>query len=139
MGQLVITGSLTVGPPSPVSDGAFPSSIDTVQLAATPNTKQSQVSSGTISRFLNTASPSWAALSGVGAADTVTRGDTLYFRCNSPIKLRLTQADKDGGADIVSIIQVFGLHLTEFPQNGYLKLLEAQGSSTIEYLVSGLL
>jgi len=139
MGQIVITGSVVVGPASPVSDGAFPSSIDTVQLASTPNPKQSQVCSGTISRFLNVASPSWATLSGVGAADTVTRADTLYLRCNSPIKVRLTQADKDGGADIVSIVEVHGVLLQEFPQNGCLKLLEAQGSATLEYFVSGLL
>lgn len=133
--QIVIDGTLSVGPQS-ASDNAFPSMTVGEPLSLTPQQKLSNACSGTVVR--NLISPSaYLALSGVGATDAVTKGDTLYFRTNAPILVRLTMADPAGGSDIVSILPVFGLVITEFQPTGYLKLLEAKGSATLTYLISG--
>lgn len=136
MGVLKIDGTVTAGPESS-GGSAFPSSSDQMQLQSTPNPKPMQACTGTIARNFNSPN-AFTTLTGVGASDTVTRGDTLAFRCNAPMKLQMTFADPDGGADIVSVIPVYGMNVMEFPSNGYLKLLQLKGSGPIEYLVSGL-
>lgn len=134
MGTIELSGNLTVGPASSAS-GTFPALQASVGLSTTPSPKQMVVSTGVMSRILN--APSFATLSGVGASDTVTKGDTLYFRTNAPMELRLTFVDPDGGSDIVSVVPIYGLGFLEFPPTGTLKLLEAKGNGQIEYLVSG--
>jgi hypothetical protein len=136
MGQIELSGSITFGP-STGGSGAFPSSVDTIQLETTPSPKQYGVASGTLARLVNTGL-SYVTLSGIGTTDCVTQCTTLYFRCDAPVKLRMTFLDPDGGADIVSIVPFQGCQLFEFPTNGYLKLLEIKGSARIEYCASGL-
>lgn len=136
MGQLVISGTLTIGP-SACGTGVFPTSTDTVTLDTTPSPKTSIVASGTISRYVTSPS-SYVTLSGVGATDTVTKGDTLFFRCDAAVKLRFVQADPAGGSDITSVINVQGMLLQEFPLTGYLKTLEVMGTARLEYAFSGL-
>lgn len=133
--QISLDGTLSVGPQSP-ADNAFPAGTSGEPLALTPSPKVSNACTGTLVRNLNSAS-SFATLTGVGASDTVTKGDTLYFRSNSPVQVRLTQADPLGGSDIISIVNVYGTLLAEFNPVGYLKLLEAKGVATIAYLISG--
>jgi hypothetical protein len=133
--QVDISGQLTVGP-SGGGDGVFPSSTDTIQLATTPSPKQAQAATGALTRSLQ--SPSgYVTLDGVPG--TVQQCNTFFLRCDSPLKLRLTFADLAGGPDIVSEVQVQGMLLIEPPSNGYIKLIEAQGSARIEYVAAGIM
>lgn len=132
---LSVDGTLEVGPQS-AGDSSFPSMSVSEPLALTPTPKLSNACTGTVVRNLNSPS-SFAALSGVGATDAVTKGDTIYIRANAPIQVRMTMADPGGGSDVVSIVPVYGLALVEFSPTGYLKLLEAKGVATISYLISG--
>lgn len=138
MGQIVLDGTLTIGPQGSGGD-AFPSSVDTVQLASLPNPKMSQAASGTLRRNVAVSQPNWLTLSGVGPTDAVTLADTLYFKTQSPMRLRLTQVDMENptGPPIVSIVEVYGTCFIEFPTSGALTLLEVRGVGTIEYMVSG--
>lgn len=136
MPQVEISGTVTIGPANGGS-GSFPSSSNTMQLDTTPSPKQSGAATGVLIRTLSSPS-SYVTLDGIGPTSTVTKCDFLSFRSDGAVKLRLTQADPAGGADIVSIINVQGLEVHEFPTNGYLKTLEAQGSARIEYAASGL-
>jgi len=137
VGQVQLNGTLTFGPSSSGGD-VFPSSIDSLQLATTPNPKPMPVATGTMSRNLQSPN-TYITLSGVGTNDTVQQADTFYLRCDAPIKLRLTIVDPAGGADIVAVIPHQGTMFKEFPTNGYLKLVEAMGSARMEYAVSGLM
>lgn len=138
MGVVTLDGSISIGPASS-GGNTFPSSTETVAIQTTPNPKQSSVATGTLVRNLSIPSPAWQVLSGVGANDTVTRCDFLYFRSNAPVQLRLTMEDPANptGPAIVSIVPVQGLLVHEFPNPGCLKLLEFQGSATVEYMASG--
>jgi hypothetical protein len=137
VGQLVLDGSLTLGP-GEVTDGTFPAATSNEPLSATPNPKLFNAGTGILQRLFNNPS-GFAALSGVGTGDTVLQANALYFKCGpATIKLRLTFADPDGGSDIVSVVPVSGTVFMEFPANGYLKLLEAKGSATIVYFLVGL-
>jgi hypothetical protein len=136
VGQSVLDGTIVMGPASGGS-GTFPSSVDTMQLELNPSTKQFGAATGTVQRPLNSPS-AYVTLSGVGTTDTVQRCDTVCIRTDSPIKVRLTFLDPDGGADIVSIIPVQGVLLLEPPTSGYVKLVEAKGSARIEYMAAGL-
>lgn len=133
MAQVSISGAITGGPP--VAGEGFPASLFNTSLAFLINPKGFSVGTGILARQLN--SPSgFATLTGVGASDTVTHGDTLYFKCNGAVTLRLTQDDGIGGS-AVHDIDVQGLVVLEFPSTKYLKSMSAQGSCQIEYFVSG--
>ena len=136
MGQSIIDGTLTVGPSSGGA-GTFPSSVDTMMLELNPSTKQFAAATGTMQRLLNSPA-AYVTLGGVGTTDTVQQCNLLCFRCDAPILLRLTYHDPGGGADIVSILPVQGLTVTEPQSAGYIKLVEAKGSARIEYIAAGL-
>jgi hypothetical protein len=140
VGQVDFSGSLTLGPASGGST-TFPSSTDTIQLALSQNPKQASVMTGTQSKRLSSA-VAYVTLSGVGGTltviDTVTRCDFLYIRSDSAIKVRLTMVDPAGGADIVSVLNLQGPIVIEFPTTGYCKLVEAMGVANIEYAASGI-
>lgn len=134
--QLQLNGSLVVAPPM-VTDTTFPESTSTISLTCTPSPKPSQVCSGAKQRNANSPN-AFITLSGVGPADDVTQADTLYFRCRSPMQIRLTFYNPiNPSAPVVSVTPVNGTYFAEYPQNQYLTLLEVQGSGQIEYLASG--
>lgn len=136
MGQLVLSGSLTAGP-AIVTDTTFPGAVSTVSLTSTPEPKPSQVCSGVKARNVNSPN-AFIALSGVGPTDDVTQGDTLYFRCRSPMQIRVTFANPlVPMSPLVSVLPVNGTVLLEVPQNQYITLVEVQGVGQVEYLASG--
>lgn len=135
MGKIVLSGTLMAGPP----DGStqFPASQYTVPLAFKGGTELTfGVATGILSRTLNSPSPAFAALQGVGSTDTVTRGQLLYFKSDSPVTLRIT-TDDGAGAPVVELVPVDGLLIRQFQDTKFLRLLEAQGSGRLEYFVSG--
>jgi hypothetical protein len=136
VGQAELTGTITFGPSSGGA-GVFPSSSDTIQLESTPTPKQFGAATGTFQRTVMSPS-AYTTLSGIGDTDTVHQCNFLYFRCNAPVKIRMTFTDPDGGADIVSILPVQGTIVFEPPSNGTMKLLEIKGSAQIEYGACGL-
>lgn len=137
---VTLLGTLTAGPQG-VCEGGFPAGV--LQLpfglagscpgaGTKPSAKRFWSTIG-----INTPSPAFITLDGVGAGQSVTRANLLYLRTIIPMKIRLTMADPAGGPDIVSILTPQGLVIVEFQDSGYLKLLEAQGVGSIELLVSG--
>lgn len=133
MGQLQLTGALTAGPAS--SFDGFPSMTASSPLQFMSTTKPSNVCSGSILRQV--ASPgSFVALTGVGAADTVTKADFLMLQTNSPLTIRKTIGDGAGGTTTVTET-IHGLVVQEFASGYELQMLEAKGTSACQYLVSG--
>jgi hypothetical protein len=137
MGQVAINGTILGGPVSP--GAGFPQAIFTAVLATTPSPKPFSAASGVLTRRVNQAAPGFLTLSGVGPADAVVRGDTFYLRSDSQLLLRLSQTDplNPSGPALVRDVYVSGLCIIEFPASSPLVLLEAQGSATIEYLITG--
>ena len=131
---LQLTATLMAGPQGS-SDCSFPSGVSTVSFGLLPSTKSAGVSTGLHNKSVNSAS-SFVALDGIGSAETVTQGNTLYLRTTTAMQIRLTMQPASG-PDVVSIVYVQGAMLLELPSTNYLKLLEAQGVGTVEYLVSG--
>lgn len=133
MGQISLSGALQAGPPT-AGEGVFPGALLNVALALSTSPKQFGVATGVLTRQL--ASPSsFVTLDGVGAAATVTHGDTLYLKASGAIDLRFTLDDGSGGSSVVVVTGRF--FLIEFDTVKFLKLLEAKGSATVEYFVSG--
>lgn len=132
--QAQLTASLIAAPAS-VSDQQFPSGTVNLTFGLNPNPKQYNVAFG---GALNLVNSSFTAIPGIGAAGEVTQVTTLYVRTAVPMKLQLTMADPDGGADIVSIVPVNGVLLLEFPSNGYVKALSVKGSGQFEFWAAGL-
>ncbi len=140
MGQLVIDGTITIGPTSGGS-GGFPVSTSSATVASTPAPKSSSVDTGFTVR--NIATPNaYIALTGVGAADSVTQCDTFTIRSQSALRVRITFSDTP--SDLVSELVVMGTLLIEAPPQSntpapnYIKLIEVKGAGIIEYLASGL-
>lgn len=135
MGQIQLSGQMLAGPPS--AGEQFPGSTFSVPLAFKDGSQKGfQVASGILTRNINTPAPAFAALQGVGPDDTVTQGNTLYFKCDNPVVLRLTTDDGSGG-QATELVPVHGLLIREFPSLRPLELLEVQGNSKVEYFVSG--
>ena len=137
MGTLVLDGTITSGPGSACDTGVTPASTDTIPLSTLRSPKPWQVVAGPSSRNLISAYGTFTTLSGVGTGDSVTQATFLYVRASAPVQLRLTMANLAGGADVVSVVQVQGPLVQEFPDAGYLKLLEASGAATLEWMASG--
>jgi len=137
MGQIVVQGSITGGPPQ--QGVGFPQAVFTTQLATTPSPKPFSAATGVLIRRVAQVGPGFVGLTGVGPDDTVVRGDTLYFRSDAQVLLRISQTDplNPGGPALVRELLVSGLLICEFPPASPLVLLEVQGSATIEYCISG--
>lgn len=137
MGQVVLAGTFTGGP-AQVGVG-FPTAIFTANLATTPSPKPFSAATGVLTRRVSQVAPGFVVLSGVGPTDTVVRGDTLYLRSDAQLLLRVSQQDPLNplGPALVREIYQSGLYVVEFPASSPLVLLEAQGSATIEYAITG--
>lgn len=131
MGTVVLGGSIVL---SPSGDCGVPSGITNIQFAGFPQNKSATVSAYN-TKSLNTPAPSFFTLDGIGPSESVTQGNFLYIRTTSPIRFRFTSQGPSG--DDVSVLTIQGVVLLEFNSANYLKLLEAQGVGTVEYLVSG--
>ena len=126
-----IQGRIVAGPQKS-GCSSCPSALINATLELTPPNKVAEVAC-VHTRQLQTLSPAFATLSGIG--DTVTRATLLYVRTTAKVLLRLTQNGDSG--DQVSLVYVQGLFIQEFPAGNYLKLLEAQGVGVVEYFASG--
>jgi hypothetical protein len=134
-GQNVATlqGTIQVGPPK--SGGqSFPTGLGNIAFTLKPASKPAPVSSQDVRNF---ASPSgFSTIHGIGPNETVTQANFLYLRTDAPIDFRITSDDGNGGS-VVAVVSVDGLHIIEKPTSKFIKLLEAQGTGTIEYFASG--
>lgn len=129
---VTLKGSLLAGPPKS-SCGSFPSALVNAAFELRPPNKAANVLDHNV-RKVDSAG-AFVDLLAVGTGKTVTQGTFLYLRTGGPMRIRTTTFTDSG--DVVSIQEVDGLFILEFPTAKYLKLLEAQGSGTIEYFVSG--
>lgn len=128
-----LASRLTLGPVDTVTDSTLPSGFTSIQFGLRPSKKSALVSSGSVRTI---ASPSsYVALDGVGTGESVTQGNLLYLRSSSAMLLRLTTYSS--GGDIVAVLPVDGVFMMEFDRSRYLKLIEVQGTGTVEWLVTG--
>lgn len=131
--QNVVTlkASILAGPPKSTC-GKFPSGLVSLEFELRPPNKNAAVMA---QHVRDVSSPSaYVTLGGVGTGQAVTQASFLYLRTSVAMDLRLTTSDS---VDVVSVHPVDGVLLMEFPAAKYLKLLEVQGSGTLEYFVSG--
>jgi hypothetical protein len=138
--QLTISGTLVEQPPPGCESPAFPSGVTSVPfgLNTAPCPKNSNASTGARVQTINSPS-AFVTLSGVGATDNVTQGDTSYVRVRSGgFQLRLTFNNPASGS-IVSVLPLAGLHILECDAGSgfYLTKVELQGSGTVEFFASG--
>ena len=123
MGQVDLEGSI-VSSPGTSSDGtSVPTATQTIPLRTTFSPRPWQVEAGPNARQITSPS-AYVTLSGVGATDTVTKGTFLYVRSNAPVNVRLTMVNMQGGSPVVSVVNLYGTLIQEFPDTGQLTLLE---------------
>jgi hypothetical protein len=136
--QVSLSGQL-VGGPAASGGTNFPSGVKTITFNLLGDPLGYQVETGDVIS-VNSAG-AFVTIPGVGTvggfAGPVTQGLVLYISTAAPIKIRKTMADIAGGSDIVSIDEISGPLVQQFPSNGYLKLLEVQGVATVEFHVWG--
>jgi hypothetical protein len=129
--QLNLTGSISAAPVGNTG-GSVPSGIDTIPLSLT----QGYTLKASGNTRVSVPSPSWQTLPGIGSSGLVTHGDFMWLNTDSPCYIRTTQFDPSN-TPIVSVHQVQGLFMMQFPPTGQLSLLEIQGVCGVEYLVTG--
>lgn len=132
MGQVRIDGALKAGPTTIGQDRS--TIVTSLALKGGQASKSYQVATGILEVTINNVA--YQALPGVGAAPAVTHADTLYFFSDAPILVRLTTDDGAGGS-VLSVLPVDGFVMLEFQAQKFLKLVEVQGASSIEYFASG--
>ena len=133
MGQLKVEGNIIAGPPQ--STNTFPAAVFTTPLFTAENPKGFQVGTGVLTRNLNSGL-AYVTFPELGGAAAVTKGTFFYMRSDGVVSVRITTDDGLGG-DVVAVIPLQGLLILEFPPNLFLKKIEVQGSSKLEYLVTG--
>ena len=138
MPELTISGTLTESPQTS-GDSPFPSATTTIPFVQNPATSPKTPAVSTGRKLINASSPAaFVTADGVGADQTVTQATTLYARTTAAgFKLRLTFADPQGGADIVSVVPLSGVFLLEPDPAGYCKKIEYQGAGQLELYASG--
>lgn len=137
--SVTLLGTLSAGPQGSC-EGGFPAGLLQLQFGLSGSCPGAGTKPAIKKFWTNTdisSAVAFVPLDGVGTGESVTKGNTLYLRTNSPFLIRFTFADPAGGADIVSVLPIQGLHISEYQLPGYLKLLEAKGVGGIEYFVSG--
>lgn len=136
MGQVSISGTLSAGQGAVASASSFPSSTATAQLALRVEPMSFTAATGVL-QFVLSSPGSYAQLGGVDAAiGPVKKCTLLYLRAPSAIALRITRDDGLGG-DLVSEEDHQGLFVKEWPDDAFVKLIEAKGESMLEYFASG--
>lgn len=131
--SIVFSGSIVAGPQGS-GDCGSPSGVTNIAFGSVPAQLPSAVMAQG-NKQINSAS-AYVTLDGIGPTANVTQGNFLYFKANADMLLRLTTASSLG-PDVVSVLPVRGPLVMQFPSASYLKLLEAQGVGSVEYLVSG--
>ena len=136
-GQVSFGGNLVIGQVGVCEGAGFPAAVFSipVQLGGGAGCAGSKPASVKTYGTSQVNSPvAFVTLPGVGAGQPVTKGNFLYLRTAVKMDIRLTMV---GTPDTVSVLNVQGILVMEFPDANTLKLLEAQGVGTIEYAVTG--
>lgn len=136
MGQVSLSGTLSAGPGAITGGGQFPSATATAQLGLRVEPSPFSAATG-ILQFSLDSSGSFVQLGGVDAMiGPVKKCTLLYLRAPSAIQLRITRDDGLGG-DLVTTEDHQGLFVKEWPDDNFVKLVEAKGVSLLEYFASG--
>lgn len=137
---VTLLGTLTAGPQG-MCDGGFPGGLLQLQFGLAGSCPGAGTKPAAKKFWSNTdvstAALAFVDLDGVGAGESVTKGNMLYLRTTAPLVIRMTTADPLGGPDVVSAVSILGLMILEFYGLGYLKRLEASGVGGVEWFVSG--
>lgn len=136
MGQLSLTGTLSAGPGAVAGGGQFPSSTASAQLGLRVEPSSYSAATGVL-QFSLDSSGSFVQLGGIDETiGPVKKCTFLYLRAPSAIELRITRDDGLGG-DLVTTDDHQGLLVKEWPDDNFVKLVEAKGVSLLEYFASG--
>lgn len=136
MGQVSLTGTLTAGPGAVTGAGQFPSAQATAQLGLRVEPSPFSAATGILQFSLDSAG-AFVQLGGVDETiGPVKKCTLLYLRAPSAIQIRITRDDGLGG-DLVTTEDHQGLFVKEWPDDKFVKLVEAKGVSLIEYFASG--
>jgi hypothetical protein len=135
--QAVLSAQLIAGP-AQVSDSFFPSATKTTPFGLNQVPKQYQADTSAV-LMLNSPSPSFENIDAIGVGGQVTQVLTFYCRSQTPLLLQMTFLNINSGMDIVVLEPLYGVKLSEYPPNAYLKALAVQGSGQFEYWAAGLL
>lgn len=135
MGATVqLAGTLTLGP---TVDGGFPGSQGSVDIGNAGGSCggiPAGVTTGFQARKMLGTSPTYLALD-VGTGKSVSLALFLYLRTRDNTNVRLTTVGPSG--DVVAVVPVNGLMMLTFPTGKELKLLEVDGTGTVEYMAAG--
>ena len=136
MGQVDLSGSLTAGP-SVASDGGFPATSSTTQLALV--TRPKSCASSSACQGFTLASPSaYLAIGAISPSLPLTKGDTFYLKSDAAISVRLTLDDGTNTSTSYQVVlPLQGTLLYEPPTAQPLLGVEVKGSATIEWFASG--
>lgn len=133
MGQINLQGSLNGGPAAASSD-AFPGSTLNIPISLRSSPKGFNAATGVLQRQV--AASSYLTLHEVGSDGSVTKANTFYIKSNGPILLRCTFDDGSGG-NIIAVEPINGIIIKEVDDTKFLKRVEVQGNSLIEYFACG--
>ena len=78
----------------------------------------------------------FVALPGIGSGENVTNGEFLYLKCDSSLRVRITQLDPGVGT-VVGERYVQGILILETSSDKAITLVEVKGSATVEYICTG--
>ena len=134
--QVSLAGNLQIGNLG-VCEGAFPGALTTIPVfiggGGCAGTKPAPAKFSGVQSYNSPGA--FVALAGVGTGQPVTQGNFIYLKSDQAMQVRITQQNTP--FDDVSIINVRGIFVLEFPDDHYLKLLEVKGVGKVEYVVSG--
>jgi len=130
--QVVLTAQLVIGP-GQVSDSYFPSGSTTIPIFLNPTPKTYAVDTGPQRPQVNSPS-AFVALSGIGSGQTVTQASYFYFRCQTPVQLKITYL----GDATQYIRYVNGVVMEECDPTHPITSVQIQGSGQVEYWACGL-
>jgi hypothetical protein len=133
MGSLKVSGTIQVAP-FQVTDGVFPGGVNQTPINTTPTEKAWAVQTDNVKKV--NSPNAFVALPGIGAGENVTVGEFLYLKCDSSMRVRLTELDPGVGV-VVGEKYVQGLLILETSSDKGITLVEVKGSGTVEYICTG--
>lgn len=134
MGQAILQGAITGGPPS--SSGAqVPSGTINIALFFPGGSQQFGSSSGTIQKAVNSPS-AFTPLSAIGPDGDVPKATLFYLNVTGQLDVQITADDGNGGSTVV-VISTQGPLLLIPTASKLITGIAVKGGGQIEYLACG--
>lgn len=138
--SIQIVGSVTLGPPNGVCEGAFPAAQIAMQFGVGSSCGPCAAKAANYSSYGApniSSSGAYVSLPGLGSGGPVTKANTLFIKAQQSVLLELTFAVPSSADLVVADIPLQGTLIAEYPDGRELKLVRVKGVSAIEYLFTG--